>query len=126
MGDKVRNTTRKNVIQPGKKFCRSFDLINYIDKSPEFRELYDQIIKTLKSRLPNFDLFDFDSITVNYNEPMPLHKDTLNKGPSLCFAVGNYRGGELRIHGNTRLVGSQGSTETYPSTTRTRLGYFPS
>ena len=32
-------------------------------------------------------------------------------------------------NGNTRLVGSQGSTETYPSTTRTcitRLGYFPS
>jgi hypothetical protein len=31
-------------------------------------------------------------------------------------------------NGNTRLVGSQGSTETYPSTTRTcitRLGYFP-
>jgi hypothetical protein len=97
--DKVRNTTRKNVIQPGKKFCRSFDLINYIDKSPEFRKLYDQIIKTLKSRLSNFDLFDFDSITVNYNEPMPLHTDDLNKGPSLCFAVGNYRKGELRIHG---------------------------
>ena len=31
-------------------------------------------------------------------------------------------------NGNTRLVGSQGSTETYPSTTLTcitRLGYFP-
>ena len=34
-----------------------------------------------------------------------------------------------RCNGNTRLVGSHGSTETYPSTTRTcitRLGYFPS
>ena len=36
---------------------------------------------------------------------------------------------ESVCNGNTRLVGSQGSTETYPSTTRTcitRLGYFPS
>ena len=35
----------------------------------------------------------------------------------------------VNCNGNTRLVGSQGSTETYPSTTRTcitRLGYFPS
>ena len=36
---------------------------------------------------------------------------------------------QARCNENTRLVGSQGSTETYPSTTRTcitRLGYFPS
>ena len=36
---------------------------------------------------------------------------------------------QRRCNGNTRLVGSQGSTETYPSTTRTRitrLGYFQS
>ncbi len=34
-----------------------------------------------------------------------------------------------KCNGNARLVGSQGSTETYPRTTRTcitRLGYFPS
>ena len=39
---------------------------------------------------------------------------------------------QRRCNGNTRLVGSQGSTETYASTTRTcitrarLLGYFPS
>ena len=57
------------------------EMINYIDKSPEFRKLYDQIIKTLKSRLSNFDLFDFDSITVtrNYNEPMLYTRTPLTK-----------------------------------------------
>lgn len=56
----------------------------------------------------------------NYSDTGPLGASDRNKSGKKIV---------LRCNGNTRLVGSQGSTETYPSTTRTcitRLGYFPS
>ena len=50
----------------------------------------------IRSTTP-FNHDEFDSIQVNFNEAMPPHKDKLNRGPSLCLAVGNFSGGELVI-----------------------------
>ena len=45
-----------------------------------------------------------DSITVNHNIKTKMHVDGINIGPSLCFAVGDYQGGELVIQEKDGIV----------------------
>ena len=96
--DDVNNVNRTDVMNPGQKSVKSFDLMRHYRKGAKFRKMYDTIMNMLKSSLIDFDKHDYDSIQVNYNEAMAEHTDDINKGHSLCFAVGNYEGGELCIN----------------------------
>mmetsp|Transcript_31437 Transcript_31437/g.97267 ORF Transcript_31437/g.97267 Transcript_31437/m.97267 type:complete len:509 (+) Transcript_31437:5276-6802(+) len=93
--DKIKNSRRRDVISNDQGYCSSFDLMNYCHK-PKFKKVYDKLIMAIRSTTP-FNHDEFDSIQVNFNEAMPPHKDKLNRGPSLCLAVGNFSGGELVI-----------------------------
>ena len=93
--NKIRNKQRQEVTSDSREPCSSLDLMNNLDK-PQVRKVYVELLRAIKSAI-QLDHHEFDSIQVNLNEEMLSHQDKLNQGPSLCFTVGYYSGGELVI-----------------------------
>merc|ERR1712110_1404203 len=93
-------------------------------------ELATQICKFVKKAAPDFE---FTSIQLNKNSASALHVDSGNMGPSLIYAMGQFEGGELYVHGKgkvnikKRWYRFDGNTPhcTYPFTgTRYSLIFF--
>jgi hypothetical protein len=78
----------KDANKPGDN--KYFDLRNHFHNS-EHERLYNKIIGMLDNTI-EWDRNRFNSIHVSHNSPPPS-----TTGHSLCFSLGNYSGGDLRV-----------------------------
>ena len=96
------NYQRKNVSDGG-CFSTNMGLIHRRYKTgvclskitTEYPATYDALVSFCQSNNPGFE---FTTITINRNFQCKPHVDKMNHGLSRIIGLGDYRGGQLRIH----------------------------
>ena len=71
-------------------------------RNRDFPELHLACQRLFNSVAPDFQ---YNCIQVNKNNQCALHRDMSNLGPSLILGLGPYKGGQVLVHYDNRVVG---------------------